>query len=331
MSQLKILPKVNEYDCYEIRMESIGGLGANVAGKILAQAGILGQGLNGLNFSSYGSEKQGTPVKGFIRFTEKESLRINSPVTQPHLIALFHISLANVLPVLEGLKPEGTVVVNTNKTPDEIRDILKIPGGITVYCVDAIKITVEEKVRMNAPMMGAITKATGFLDPEQVKKYIRETFKKKYPQFVEPNCKAFDRGYKELQMKVLAKDDKYDFIEYRPFVSPLGYDTAPMGGVITDFGNAFVKDLSGSRSGYIPVWHEEKCIHCGQCDIVCPDYVPVFREGTDHKGKQGMVMRGIDYKHCKGCLKCVEICPTDALTGEIEAEVAEEILSTVPK
>ena len=74
MAQLKILPKVNEYECYEIRIESIGGLGANVAGKILAQAGILGQGLNGLNFSSYGSEKQGTPVKGYIRFTEKKSV-----------------------------------------------------------------------------------------------------------------------------------------------------------------------------------------------------------------------------------------------------------------
>ncbi|MCL6459789.1 MAG: 4Fe-4S binding protein, partial [Gorillibacterium sp.] len=23
----------------------------------------------------------------------------------------------------------------------------------------------------------------------------------------------------------------------------------------------------------------------------------------------------IDYQYCKGCLKCIEVCPTDALTS----------------
>ena len=26
-----------------------------------------------------------------------------------------------------------------------------------------------------------------------------------------------------------------------------------------------------------------------------------------------MVLKGIDYQYCKGCLKCVEACPFDAL------------------
>lgn len=26
-----------------------------------------------------------------------------------------------------------------------------------------------------------------------------------------------------------------------------------------------------------------------------------------------MFLKGIDYQYCKGCLKCVEACPTDAL------------------
>lgn len=48
----------NELGFFEIRLESIGGLGANLAGKMLAEAGVLGLGLNGSNFSSYGSEKK---------------------------------------------------------------------------------------------------------------------------------------------------------------------------------------------------------------------------------------------------------------------------------
>jgi pyruvate ferredoxin oxidoreductase gamma subunit len=33
-----------------------------------------------------------------------------------------------------------------------------------------------------------------------------------------------------------------------------------------------------------------------------------------------MFMKGVDYQYCKGCIKCVVICPTKALTEEVEAE-----------
>ncbi|MFQ9797977.1 MAG: hypothetical protein ACLR23_02640 [Clostridia bacterium] len=35
------LPKTNAYGFYEIRLESIGGLGANLSGKILGELGAL--------------------------------------------------------------------------------------------------------------------------------------------------------------------------------------------------------------------------------------------------------------------------------------------------
>ena len=41
-----------------IRMEAIGGQGANSAGKILAEAAVLGMGYTGNHFSSFGSEKR---------------------------------------------------------------------------------------------------------------------------------------------------------------------------------------------------------------------------------------------------------------------------------
>ncbi len=53
---MAILPKKNKNGFYEIRLESIGGLGANLAGKMLAESGVLGSGFNGSNFASYGSE-----------------------------------------------------------------------------------------------------------------------------------------------------------------------------------------------------------------------------------------------------------------------------------
>lgn len=29
---------------------------------------------------------------------------------------------------------------------------------------------------------------------------------------------------------------------------------------------------------------------------------------------------GLDYHHCKGCLRCVEVCPTNALVQGLERE-----------
>lgn len=60
---MPILPKTNDLGFFEIRLESIGGLGANLAGKMLAEAGVLGLGLNGSNFSTYGSEKRNSGKK----------------------------------------------------------------------------------------------------------------------------------------------------------------------------------------------------------------------------------------------------------------------------
>ena len=51
---------------YEIRLESIGGLGANLCGKMLGELGVKYLDINAVRFSSYGSEKTGSTVKGFI-------------------------------------------------------------------------------------------------------------------------------------------------------------------------------------------------------------------------------------------------------------------------
>ena len=56
---------------YEIRLESIGGLGANLCGKMLGELGVKYLDLNSSNFSSYGSEKT-----GFVKDTDFVSRRI---------------------------------------------------------------------------------------------------------------------------------------------------------------------------------------------------------------------------------------------------------------
>jgi pyruvate ferredoxin oxidoreductase gamma subunit len=310
---MSILPKKNELGFFEIRLESIGGLGANLAGKMLAEAGVLGLGLNGSNFSSYGSEKKGSPVKSFIRYCEPDvEIRDHSPIEQPHIVAVFHEALYKTVDVVSGLNADGIALVNTAREFDEVRKDLKLEYG-TLAIVDALTIAVEEKTKVNTAMLGALYRICDFLDPESMRNVIRKTFEKKYPHLVEPNIRTFDRGYHEVQFKNYVVPEEAEGKGFTRPLPQLGYMTQEIGGVMTAQGNSILKDLSGSRQGFLPQFQQDKCIHCAACDNVCPDYCFVWEAGEDKKGRKQMFLKGIDYQYCKGCLKCVEACPTDAL------------------
>lgn len=325
MSGEKIKVK-NEAGFYEMRFESIGGFGANLAGKMMAEAIILGDGLNGSNFAQYGSEKKGSPVKVFVRVTDPDrEIRVSAPVEEPHLLAIFNESLHESLPLTAGLVEGGTVVVNTEKSPDEVRDMLKLHSG-RVFTVDAVRIAVEEKVKVNTVMMGSICKASGFLSPEAMKGAIRKNFEKKYPKLVESNLKGFERGFREMKEKEFKPDGKYERVVWAKKQAKLGYLNQPIGGLLPAAGNSREKDLSASREGYVPVYDRDKCIDCGRCDVVCPDMCWVWVLGKDKKGEAAMVLKGVDYRYCKGCLRCVKECPKEAITAKLERDVDVDAL-----
>ncbi|KUP24161.1 2-oxoacid:acceptor oxidoreductase family protein [Paenibacillus sp. DMB5] len=312
---MSTLTKKNALGFFEIRLESIGGLGANLAGKMLAETGALELGFNAANFSSYGSEKKGSPVKTFVRFCDPEiEIRDHSPIEEPHLIAVFHEALYKIVNVASGLQPDGVILVNTTRSFDEVRTSLNVESG-TVALIDAMGIAVEEKTKINTAMLGAMFRICDFLDPEAMRTVIRRTFEKKYPQLVEPNLRTFDRGYNEVQFRTYEVPEGSQIKPFKRVQSLLGYQTQLPGGVITAQGNSILKDLGGSRAGLLPEFHAEKCISCAACDNVCPDYCFVWEAEADKRGRLQQVLKGIDYQYCKGCLKCIEACPTDALTS----------------
>jgi len=315
-----VLPRTNALGCYEVRIESIGGLGAHLAGQTLAEAGVLGMGLNGAHFSSYGSEKKGSPLRSFVRFTEGgREVRTSSPVDRPHLVAIFHEALARSKAVLEGLEADGVLLVNTPRSPAEIAERLGVQG-LTVGTVDALSIALEEKTRINTAMLGAITRGMGFMDLEAVRQALSSTFERRYAHLLEANLRTFDRGHKEVKLEAIPGE--YKPVEPAVGAPPFGYLNAPIGGAIVHPANTVAKDLSPSRLGSLPEFVQEYCNNCGLCDMVCPDMCFVWQEGVDDRGRPGMILQGIDYQYCKGCFKCVEVCPVQpsALVEIAESE-----------
>lgn len=313
------LPCTNENGCYEIRLESIGGLGANLCGKLLGELGAAYLSLNASAFSSYGSEKRGSPVRSYVRWCDKNhEILHNSPVENPNMLVLFHQALSKTMAVTAGVDENCIVVVNTSSTPEEIRDELRLHAG-TVCCVDALNLALQSKSRVNMVMLGAIAKASGFIPLDAAKAIVTDTLGKKYPDMLSNNIKGLELGYDNVQTQSFSPDGRYEKVPYREAQSKWGYKNAPLGGANPHFGSTVSNDLSPSREGFIPLFIPEKCIHCGLCDTTCPDMVFQFLPG-EYRGKKTMMNRGLDYHHCKGCLRCVDVCPVEALVAGREAE-----------
>ena len=136
---------------------------------------------------------------------------------------------------------------------------------------------------------------------------------------LEANLEGLRRGYQETKSAFFKEDGTYERVPYQEAKNKWGYENAPIGGTNPRFGSTVSNDLSASREGYIPLFIQENCINCGLCDSTCPDMVFQFEKG-EYKGKPAMVNRGLDYHHCKGCLRCVDVCPTNALVMGVERE-----------
>ena len=319
-------------DYYEIRLESIGGLGANLCGKMLGELGLKYLDMNSSNFSSYGSEKTGTPVKGFIRYCKKEKeIRLHSPVTEPDLLVVFHQALLKDSSVWKGCNA-GTDMIVALEAGQKVESVFQpetmptVPSRI--YGLEAQRIAMETHSRINVVMLGAILKVMGVENTEPGEKICKDTLGKKYPASLQSNLEGLKRGFEEVRK--LAISEKYaDFAKRQVEEEQTkkqdaeqpkwGYLTAPIGGINPELGSTIISDLSPSRQGYIPLFIKERCINCGLCFSACPDMVFQFVKG-EYKGRKMMINQGLDYYHCKGCLRCVDVCPVNALVSGKEAE-----------
>ena len=303
-------------DYYEIRLESIGGLGANLCGKMLGELGVKYLDLNSSNFSSYGSEKTGTPVKGYIRYCKKEKeIRVHFPVVVPDLLVVFHQALLQDKSVWKGCSQETAVIIAMEPGQEAIKGLRGSCFGL-----EAQRIAMETHSRINVVMLGAVLKVMGIENPQVGEQICKDTLGKKYPDALEGNLQGLRRGYEEVRRLDITEEsgqagEDADSNGHQEW----GYVTAPIGGINPRFGSSVIADLSPSRQGYIPLFIKERCINCGLCHSTCPDMVFQFAKG-EYKGREMMVNQGLDYYHCKGCLRCVDVCPVNALVRGVEAE-----------
>ena len=185
---------------FEIRFESIGGLGAHAAGQIVASAAVLRMGLNGSHFSSYGSEKKGSVVRSFIRLAPADrEIRTSAPIETPDVIVVFNGGLLAHPATLAGMRAAGTLIYAGYER--EIPEgLAHLPATTKVIRVDAQTIADEERSRPNAVLIGTLTAALPFLDRKAMLDALGATFAGRHPEAVAANERAFVRGAEEFEI-----------------------------------------------------------------------------------------------------------------------------------
>ena len=185
----------------EIRWHGRGGQGAKTASLLLADAAFnTGKYIQG--FPEYGPERMGAPITAYNRISD-EKITIHSNIYEPDYVVVVDDTLIECVDVTKGLKEEGAIVINTTKTPEEVRPLLKGYKG-KVCTIDAKTISIETlgKYFPNTPMLAAIVKVSGIMEDEAFLDDMVESFKHKFakkPEVIDGNMAALRRSLNEVK------------------------------------------------------------------------------------------------------------------------------------
>ncbi len=185
----------------EIRWHGRGGQGAKTAALLLADVAFnTGKFVQG--FPEYGPERMGAPITAYNRISDKQ-IRVHSNIYEPDFVVVVDETLLDSVDVTKGLSKDGAIVINTEKSKDEIKKHLKGYEG-RVYTIDARKVSIEAlgKYFPNSPMLASIVKVSGIMPEDKFLEEMEGSFKHKFaskPEVVEGNMKALRLALQEVK------------------------------------------------------------------------------------------------------------------------------------
>ncbi len=183
----------------EIRWHARAGQGAVTAAKVVAETALSAD-LYMQAMPEYGPERMGAPIKAFTRICD-EPIEIHNNIEFPDVVVVLDESLIDVVDVCEGIKADGTIIINTCSPADAVKKALKVQDTVKVACVDASGIALDTIKRdiPNTPIVGAMIAVTGVIDVEAFKGLLAKNLGKKFGQeMIDANFAAVDRAHQEV-------------------------------------------------------------------------------------------------------------------------------------
>ncbi|MBS7224330.1 MAG: 2-oxoacid:acceptor oxidoreductase family protein [Clostridiaceae bacterium] len=186
----------------EIRWHGRGGQGAKTACLLLADA-AFSSGKYVQGFPEYGPERMGAPITAYNRISD-ERCTVHSNIYHPDYVVVVDETLLESVDVTAGLSADGAIIINTEKSPDEVRPMLNGYSG-KVCTINARRISEETlgKNFPNTPMLAAAVKVSGVVEPNRFVNDMKASFQHKFatkPQVIAGNMNALTKSMQEVQV-----------------------------------------------------------------------------------------------------------------------------------
>jgi len=189
-------------DIIEIRLHGRGGQGAITSAKIMAK-GALRDGYKGVVMvPSFGTERRGAPVLTSLKIANRKIYDLSDSEFPDIVIVLDHSILADEN-VLQGLKPGGTLIINTPNSPESYTY-----DGIKVAVADVTAISGEAELTygtVSSGIIGAFAKASPLVRMETLAEVIRDEFEGRKP---EENARAALLTYERTRCSEVKNGNK---------------------------------------------------------------------------------------------------------------------------
>lgn len=178
----------------EIRIHGRGGQGSLVLAQFMAIAaledGKFGQ---AFPFLGGGGERRGKPIMAFCRLSDK-TIRIRCKIEHPDYVIVQDPTILNEVDVLEGIRPGGTVLINTEQHAARLKQLLA-PGNVYTVSADALARKILGRPIINTALLGTFAALTGEISLQAALRAVRSKFS---GELGEKNAQVVEESYRRI-------------------------------------------------------------------------------------------------------------------------------------
>jgi pyruvate ferredoxin oxidoreductase gamma subunit len=280
------------------------------ASRVVGTAALL-EGFEAQDSPIYGAERRGAPVTAYVRIARAAILE-RGLISAPDLVVVADDTLLDdpgVRP-LAGLRPAGALVIATTHDAEDVRRHTGHPGPIIARDFRALALEHVGSAAGGSAALAAATCALLGLSEATTTEALRGELDALGlpPDRVSANlCVA---GLARQGLARLDLSAPVGPVAATARVVDVAYASPEIGApTILAEPNTRAR-RTGNWRVFRPVIELGRCTRCWICFVWCPE--GAIRLEADDTPR-------IDYEVCKGCLVCVEECPTRTIASVVEA------------
>ena len=182
----------------EIVFHGRAGQGVVTSAELLGKTAVV-EGKYAQSFAFFGAERRGAPVVSFVRIDD-QPIRTKEQIYEPSHVVILDSAIFQSVDVKQGfdpftvfsmgIKPNGKMLINTTDNLEKIANLLKT--NLKLYVVDSTSIAMDyiKKSVVSIVMLGALSKAFGFITLGSLKEVIFQKFPNKLGEMNWKGAKA---------------------------------------------------------------------------------------------------------------------------------------------